>query len=240
MTDDGWRPPSDPAVLPPPPIVAWPTPDGGGSFGRGAVLTVVAGIVLTLVALILVLVLRSGAFVAHPPARQLPPPIRVAVVLVPLGDFPIAQANAIAAREAADYGLRISVAPSLPIPLAAFDVRRRQLTAEPLAKAIGKAHLENVNWTLAIGLTTQDVYIASRPDWRFAFGIRYTSGIALASSARMSRSFDPSGEWNRLGKMVTRYIGLLYYGLQVTDDPGDVMYDNILNIDDLVRMSDHL
>jgi hypothetical protein len=240
MTDEGSPPPFDPTALPPPPVVVWPAPGDGGSFGRGAVLTVVVGIVLTLVALIVFLLFRTGAISSHPPARQLPPPIRVAVVLVPLGDFPVDRANAIAAQEAADYGLRISVAPSLPIPPAAVDARRGQLTAERLADAIGKAHLESYGGTLVIGLTTQDVYIASRPDWRFAFGIRYTSGIGLASSARMSRSFDPGGEWNRLGKMVTRYIGLLYYGLQATDDPGDVLYDNILSIDDLVRMSDHL
>ena len=240
MTHNGARPPSDPAALPPPPVVAWPTPGDGGSFGRGAVLTVVVGVVLTFIALVVVLLFRSGALASHPPARQLPPPIRVAVVLVPLGDFPVDQANAIAAREAADYGLPISVAPSLPIPPAAVDVRRRQLTAERLADAIGKAHLESYGGTLAIGLTTQDVYIASRPDWRFAFGIRYTSGIALASSARMSRSFDPGGEWNRLGKMVTRYIGLLYYGLPATDDRGDVLYDNILSLEDLIRIGDHL
>jgi predicted Zn-dependent protease len=240
VTDDGPPPPSDPTALPPPPVVGWPTPDGGGSFGRGAVLTVVAGIVLTLIALVVVLVFRSGAVVSHPPARQLPPPIRNAVVLVPLGAFPADQANAIAAREAADYGLQITVASPLPIPPAAVDVGRGQLTGERLAEAIGAAHPESAGRTVVIGLTTQDIYIAGRPDWRFGFGMRNNSGVALASSARMSRSFDPGGEWNRLGKMVTRYIGFLYYGLEATGDRGDVMYDNILSIDDLIRMSDHL
>jgi predicted Zn-dependent protease len=239
MTDEGSPPPFDPTALPPPPVVVWPTPGDGGSFGRGAVVAVMVGIVLTLIALFGFLVLRSGAFAAHPPARQLPPPIRNAVVLVPLGDFPIDQANAIAAREAADYGLQISVAPSLPIPPSAVDVGRGQLTGERLEEWIGAAHPESGGQTLVIGLTTHDTYSDGRPDWRFVFGLR-NSGVALVSSARMSRPFDPGGEWHRLGKMVTRYIGFLYYGLEATGDRGDVMFNNILSIDDLIRMSDHL
>jgi hypothetical protein len=239
MTDDLPPPPFDPAAQPTPPVVGWPTPDGGGSFGRGAVLTAVFGIVLTLTALVVVLVPRSGVVSSHPPARQLPPPIRNAVLLVPLGDFPGGLANAIASREAADYGLRISVAPTLPIPPAAMDVGRGQLMGERLEEAIAAAHPESGGSTLVIGLTVQDIYLLGRPDWQFAFGIR-DYGVALVSSARMSRPFDPGGEWNRLGKMVTRYIGFSFYGLEATGDRGDVLYDNILSLDDLIRMSDHL
>jgi predicted Zn-dependent protease len=229
-----------PSTLNPPPVIAWPSPDGGGSPGRGAVLSVIGGVILAFVALTVVVALRSGSIASHPSARQLPPPIRDAVVLVPLGEFPVDRANEIAAREAADYGLQIRVAPSLLIDPSAIDTGRGQLTAERLIQSIAAAHPEFGGRTLVIGLTTQDIYIAGQPDWSWAFGLRNGSGLAIVSSARMSRSLDPGGEWNRLTKMVTRDIGFLYYGLEGTGDRGDVLYDNILSLEDLIRIGDHL
>jgi predicted Zn-dependent protease len=237
MTADPPLSPSPPQH--PPPIIAWSDPDGGGSPGRGAALFVI-GAILALVALIVVIVLRSGSIASHPPARQLPPPIRDAVVVVPLGEFPIDRATQIAAREAADYGLRISVAPTLPIDPVAIDSSRRQLVGEELAQSIAAAHPESRARTLVIGLTTSDIYIAGRPDWSWAFGLRNQSGVAVVSSARMGRAQDVNGEWDRLRKMVTRDIGFLYYGLQGTADRDDVLYDNILDLDDLIRIGDHL
>jgi predicted Zn-dependent protease len=235
------EPPLSPSPAPPPPpVIAWSTPDGGGSPGRGAALFVLGAVVLALVALIVVIVLRSGSIASHPPARQLPPPIRDAVVLVPLGAFPIDRANEIAAREAADYGLPISVAPTLPIDPFTVDSSRGQLVGEELAQSIAAAHPESRARTLVIGLTTSDIYIAGRPDWSWAFGLRNQSGVAVVSSARMGRPLDVNGEWNRLTKMVTRDIGFLYYGLEGTGDRGDVLYDNILSLDDLIRIGDHL
>jgi predicted Zn-dependent protease len=230
---------SSPPPPSPPPVIAWSSPDGGGSPGRGATLSVI-GVVLALVALIVVVVLRSGAIASHPPARQLPPPIRDAVVLVPLGAFPIGRANEIAAGEAAVYGLPISVAPTLPIDPFAVDSSRGQLVGEALAQSIAAAHPESRARTLVIGLTTSDIYIAGRPDWSWAFGLRNQSGVAVVSSARMGRPLDVNGEWNRLTKMVTRDIGFLYYGLEGTGDRGDVLYDNILSLEDLIRIGDHL
>jgi predicted Zn-dependent protease len=240
MTDDAPPPAADPAAPPPPPVVHWSSQDGGGSFGRGAVRTVIFGIVLLVVSTTFVFVIRSGSIAPHPSARQLPAPIRDAVVLVPLGEFPVDKANDIAAKEAADYGLVISVAPSLPIHPTAVNQDRGQLTGEVLAQSLFGAHPEANGRTLVIGLTTQDIYIAGRVDWSWAFGMRNSSGVAVASSARMGRFLDPGGEWNRLTKMVTRDIGFLYYGLEATGDRGDVMYEDILSLDDLVRIGDHL
>jgi predicted Zn-dependent protease len=224
----------------PPPVIAWSTPGGGGSPGRGAVLSVIGAVVLAFVALVVVVALRSGSVTSHPSARQLPPPIRDAVVLVPLGEFPVDRANEIAAREAADYGLQIWVAPSLLIDPSAIDASRGQLIGERLTQSIAAVHPESGGRTLIIGLTTEDIYIAGRPDWSWAFGLRNQSGVAVVSSARMGRSLDPGGEWNRLTKMVTRDIGFLYYGLEATGDRGDILYDNILGLEDLIRIGDHL
>jgi predicted Zn-dependent protease len=240
MTDD--RPPTpagaDPPVQTPP--VRWSGPEGGSSFGGGVVITVIGGVLLAVAALVIVVAFRSGSIATHPPARELPHPIRDAVVLVPLGDFPVGRANEIAAKEAADYGLAITVASPLAIPATAFDSGRGQLTAERLAEALAGAHPEGYGRILVIGLTTQDIYLAGRPDWRFAFGARNQSGVAVVSSARMGRFLDVDGEWNRLTKMVTRDIGFLYYDFPATSDPGDILYDNILSLEDLIRIGDHL
>jgi predicted Zn-dependent protease len=242
VTDE--RPPTPAGADPPPPqptpAVRWSGPEGGSSFDGGVVLTIIGGVLLAVAALVIVVAFRSGSVATHPPARELPQPIRDAVVLVPLGEFPVDRANEIAAKEAADYGLPITVASPLAIPATAFDSGRGQLTSERLAESIAGAHPEGYGRILVIGLTTQDIYLAGRPDWRFAFGGRNQSGVAVVSSARMGRFLDFDGEWNRLTKMVTRDIGFLYYGLQTTSDPGDILYDNILSLDDLVRIGDHL
>jgi hypothetical protein len=242
VTDE--RPPTPAGADPQPPLptppVRWSGPEGGSSFGGGVVLTVIGGVLLAVAALVIVVAFRSGSVATHPPARELPQPIRDAVVLVPLGEFPVDRANEIAAKEAADYGLPITVASPLAIPDSALDRGRGQLTSERIAESIAGAHPEGYGRTLVIGLTTQDIYLAGRPDWRFAFGARNQSGVAVVSSARMGRFLDLDGEWNRLTKMVTRDIGFLYYGLAGTSDPGDILYDNILSLDDLVRIGDHL
>ena len=242
MTDE--RPPTPAGADPPPvptPAVRWSGPEGGSSFGGGVVITVIGGVLLAVAALVIVVVFRSGSSVTHPPARELPHPIRDAVVLVPLGEFPVDRANEIAAKEAAEYGLPITVASPLAIPATAVDTGRGgQLTAERLAESIAAAHPEGYGRTLVIGLTTQDIYLAGRPDWRFAFGARNQSGVAVVSSARMSRFLDFDGEWHRLTKMVTRDIGFLYYGLPATSDPGDVLDGTILGLEDLIRIGDHL
>jgi hypothetical protein len=243
MTDE--RPPTpagaDPQPLVATPPVRWSGPEGASSFGGGVVITVIGGVLLAVVALVIVVAFRSGSVASHPPARELPQPIRDAVVLVPLGGFPVDRANEIAAKEAADYGLPITVSSPLAIPSIAVDAGRGgQLTSERLAESIAAAHPEGYGRTLVIGLTTQDLYLAGRPDWRFAFGGRNQSGVAVVSSARMGRFLDVDGEWNRLTKMVTRDIGFLYYGLRATSDPGDILYDNILSLEDLIRIGDHL
>ena len=224
----------------PPPVVSWTDPGTARPSALPPLPIVLAGFIAAFVALIVVVVLSSGAMTSHPSGRQLPPPIRDAVVLVPLGEFPSDKANEIAGREASDYGLPIRVATSIPIEASQLDSGRGQLVAERLIQSIAAVHPESAGRTLVIGLTVEDIYIAGRPDWRFAFGLRDGGGVAIVSSARMGRFLDPGGEWSRTAKMVTRSIGFLYYGLAPTRDPTDVLYDNILSLEDLIRIGDHL
>ncbi|HEY8801222.1 MAG TPA: hypothetical protein VIM20_11540, partial [Candidatus Limnocylindrales bacterium] len=82
----------------PPPVVSWTDPGTARPSALPPLPIVLAGFLAAFVALIVVVVLSSGAMTSHPSGRQLPPPIRDAVVLVPLGAFPSDKANEIAGR----------------------------------------------------------------------------------------------------------------------------------------------
>jgi hypothetical protein len=51
------------------------------------------------------------------------------------------------------------------------------------------------------------------------------------------RFADP---WQLLRKMLTRELGFLCFRLTATGDPADLMYQDVLSVDDLIRMDDHL
>jgi hypothetical protein len=180
----------------------------------------------------------TGIALTHDLSR----PIRHAVVLVPLDDFPTDRATAIRDRLAGEYGLPISVAESLSIHDETFDPASRQLVAEPVIDQLGAFHPEWQGGVLVIGLTTDDLRIDSRPDWRFAFSYRVSDGVAVVSSANMSvlLDFGEAGRWNRFGKMVLRQVAFLYYGLQPVTDPHDLLYKTILSTSDVDRIADHL
>ena len=99
--------------------------------------------------------------------------------------------------------------------------------------------------TRLIGITPLDMYIeAMRTQWLFAFSTRSTDQrYAVVSYARM----DPThlGEArndtllrSRLRKMVARNIGIMYFGLQTSENPRSVLFRNILGVDDLDRMTE--
>lgn len=214
----------------------------GPPAGRSAIATLALGfgIGLAVIALVAGVGVATGLF-GRSTLRPLPAPIRSAVVLVPIGQFPSDRAVAIRDRLAGDYGLPISVAPAVPIDAASADASRGQLVSERLVNQLGFAHPEWRNGTLVIGLTDADVYIAGRPSWQFAFGYRTGDGIAVISSARMTRAIDlGDARWRRLQKMVTRDVAFLYYGLKATSDPTDLLYDSILGLSDLDRIGDRL
>ena len=175
-------------------------------------------------------------------SHDLSRPIRHAVVLVPLDDFPTERATAIRDRLAADYGLPISVAESLSIHDETFDPASQQLVGETVITHLGAWHPEWQGGTVVIGLTTTNLRLDSRPEWRFAFSYRSPDGVAVVSSANMSVLFDfgEDARWNRFGKMVLRQVAFLYYGLHPVDDPTDILYNTILSTSDVDHVADHL
>jgi hypothetical protein len=80
------------------------------------------------------------------------------------------------------------------------------------------------------------MYIAAET-WDYAYGLRLQGHLAVVSTARLGDLLG-SDRMRRLQKMVTKDIGILYFGLPQSDDPGSVLYRNVNGPGDLDRMSE--
>jgi predicted Zn-dependent protease len=181
---------------------------------------------------------RSGqGAVAVGPASPIgvpSPPVERAVYLAPIGDFAKDETDALVAHYLEKFDLTIEVLPSIPVPDEAMDAARGQLIAERLIDAIAANQVVAGDpEAVVIALTNVDMYIAAK-DWNYAYGLRSGGTLAVVSSARMGDGFaDEARQHQRLRKMVTKNIGILYYGLGVSDDPRSVLYRDILGPRDL-------
>jgi hypothetical protein len=131
--------------------------------------------------------------------------------------------------------------------LALVDARRSQVGADALMHLVRETY--PALWTdrdaILVVLTGHDLWIETQPDWRYAFG-RATSRsggarVAVVSTARM----DPAayGEppdrailERRLHAMVGKYLAILRYGQDTSNDPFSPVYDNVRSPADLDRM----
>lgn len=159
--------------------------------------------------------------------------------LVPIGDFPRETAIELAVYYDARYGLEMTVRPALPLDESARDRARRQLVAERLLDQLwgGYPDLAADDGAVVIGLVVDDLHILGRPDWSWAFGLRDEARYAIVSTARMADA-DPGVAASRLRKMVSRDIGILYYGLALNDDRSSVLFRDVLGAGDLDRMTE--
>ena len=75
--------------------------------------------------------------------------------------------------------------------------------------------------------------------WNYAYGLRSKGTHAVVSSARLNAMFaDEAKQMERLRKIVTKDLGILYYGLAPSEDPKSVLYREILGPQDLDRVSE--
>ena len=162
------------------------------------------------------------------------------VHLVPLGEVFSVSYDALLSHYRDRFGLALAVLPAVPLTLEQIDLGRSQFVAEALIARMRAAYpdLDQDPAALLIGLTEHDMYLEHRPEWRFGFALRLGSRFAVISSARMD-DFNRGGEpepallHTRLRKMITRTLGLMYFGLPPSDDPRSVLYHSILGIEDL-------
>jgi predicted Zn-dependent protease len=144
---------------------------------------------------------------------------------------------------------------SIPIktltPLAsdrlAYDERRSQMVADKLIQAVRYRYptLAKNPRTRVIAVTAHDMYMEGmRDQWQFVFSLRGDDEhFAVVSYARMdpARLGDRPDEGllrARLRKMITKNIGVIYFGLPASVNPRSALFRNILGVDDLDRMTE--
>lgn len=167
------------------------------------------------------------------------------VYFVPMGDFPAEQLEPLVQFYRQRFGIEVSVLRNVPIDESTRDSARQQIVAEKLLGALQKSASGYVNdrKAILIGFTSEDLYPASQ-NWQFCFGWRdATAHTAVVSTARLnlrreSAPFAADISASRLRKVVTKDVGMLYFGLPQNGNPKSVMYEFVVGIDDLDQVGD--
>jgi predicted Zn-dependent protease len=163
-----------------------------------------------------------------------------------MGDTPLALIEGLCRTHAARWRIPVEAARTVPLDASLTDPARRQVVAERALTWLESRYAREAADQVVIGVMAADMYIADK-SWRFALSARRrragTRGMAVISTARMQEEFyrlppDQALLSRRLGKMLTKNVGVLFYGMPLSDDPASVMYGNVLSLDDLDRMRD--
>ena len=165
------------------------------------------------------------------------------ITFVPLGEFSEPLLTDLVQQYQRTLGVHIERHPPIPIPEGVIDYSRRQIVGERLIALMKEqlpeqAHDQSV---MLVGFTHGDMYMANK-NWQFAFAVRELGRFAVISTARMdpmSFGLPPDQEVlrTRLGKMVTKQIGLYFYGLPERHEKTSVLFSPILGVDDLDEVS---
>lgn len=192
------------------------------------------------IALIALMAMISVGCTAGRPKSPIPvPPLPAgrSVFFVPVGEFPREEAEALAAHYDEKFGIAIGILPSLVLPRKAYDTARRQVVAERVLDAVAATYRQAADpKSVVIALVDRDMYIADST-WRFAYGLRAKGHLAVVSTAHLDDGLL-GDKTKRLQKMVTKDIGILYFGLPQSNDPMSVLYKDVLGPMDLDRMSE--
>jgi predicted Zn-dependent protease len=165
------------------------------------------------------------------------------VYLVPIENFPVDRATAIARHFRTRFGVAIDVAPAVDWPEGAYVESRRQMNSAMMLTRLESAYATTGEPVVVIGLTTRDMF---NPDvrWRYVFSYRRRNRVAVVSPARMDRGCmgvfetDDGRMMARLRKMVGKNIGIMYFGLEMSADPASMLYANIGGPQELDAMSE--
>lgn len=160
------------------------------------------------------------------------------ICFVPLDDFPAGELEALQRYYKRKYDVEISISKAVLVEPDLRDSSRQQVRAEDLAASLRRALPEYDANTILIGFTSEDIYPVSQ-NWRFAFGWRSSATVsAVVSTARLSLPFmglPATAEISsrRLRKVVTKDIGIFYFGLPQSSSPRSVLYNQIMGIEEL-------
>lgn len=165
------------------------------------------------------------------------------IYFVPIGAFPDTMTQDLIRHYDQTLHLRIRPLPALPVTDDMVDQAREQLIGEEVIRKMKEqwpdlATDPNVR---LLGMTGDDMFIRSK-QWHFAFALREEGRFALVSKHRMDPTFfklPPNDDVMiaRMRKMLTKQIGLQYYGLPNRQEKTSVLFSSILGLDDLDAMS---
>ena len=166
--------------------------------------------------------------------------------LVAIGHEPAGVVDRLPRHFRDTLGIAIEQLPAMTVPERASDPARSQLIAEELAAAIPRSYpaIANDPQARVIGITGDDMYLR-RMRWAFGFSLRSDDErIAIVSYARMDPealglSRDDELLRNRVAKMVAKDIGILCFGLPVSNNPRSALYGNIGGTDELDVMTEY-
>jgi hypothetical protein len=194
-------------------------------------------------ALILTLAIVGGllfgfAARSNRPQVYVPPaPFGRTLHLAPIGIFPTEDVESLVTYYERKYGLEVDVLPRIGSPPDAFDYDRYQVVGERLIAELKALPIAADPNAVIIGLTADDMFIEAE-DWNYAYGLRDTDRFAVVSDYQMYADSLTNARMARLRKMVTKYVGIQFYGLPESSNPRSVLYNNILGPEDLDAMSE--
>jgi predicted Zn-dependent protease len=175
--------------------------------------------------------------------KSAPPPSKL--YFVPIGAAPTDEIYDLVEHYRAKFGIQAVVLPLMKVDDDVLDSARNQLIAEDLIQSMvhNYRNIAQDESAVLIGITSQDMYPRGE-NWQFCFGWRTPrSRAAVVSTARMDLHYpgEPgfeATEKKRLRKMVTKDIGMLYYGMPLSGNPRSVLYGRILGIEELDQVSE--
>jgi predicted Zn-dependent protease len=165
------------------------------------------------------------------------------IYLVPIEDFPVERALAIAEHFRTKYGVVVEVTPPVEWPRDAYVEERRQTNSAPMLTRLEATYAAPHTGDVAIGLTTRDIF-NPEVNWAYVFSYRQNGRVAVVSPARMDRGCmglmraSDDRIMARLRKMIGKNIGILHFGLDVNNDPASMLYGNIGGPQELDAMSE--
>jgi len=177
-----------------------------------------------------------------------PPPSLNSLYLVAIGDVPPDLISQLTLHFHRTLGIAVEELPAIPSDPLTFDAVRSQVVAEELLSAIRRVYpaVTQDSSTRVIGITGDDMYLRSMAkSWAFGFSLRSDDErMAVVSYAQMDPTAfglasDTDMLRSRVTKMVAKNIGVLYFGLPLSDDPRSVLYRNIGGTDELDVMTEY-
>jgi predicted Zn-dependent protease len=165
------------------------------------------------------------------------------VYLVPFDGFSLAAAESLATHYRTEYQIPVEVRDPMPVPASAYDVKREQLNSSVLLASLASNYPPGFSRTVVIGLTERDMYSPELP-WRYTFSMREGDRFGIVSTARMDYGClglvqaGSEQQHARLRKMVGKDLGVLYFRLDQSNNPGSMMYSDIGGAQELDRMTE--